>query len=160
MRVIFALGLPALVVTAVASAKLQLSLYVSNMHPSVRQPVAVLVRSQQPAGGDCLLRVIAVAPGASVARTVDAFVLGTHAKEAVYGPNGPMFRRVHRARPHGLMLRLRRVGPLRFAGTLRFPSVGRWRLVVPNECAPGRDVPVADFEHRSRPLACRDPGKL
>ena len=141
MRLVLALGLIALVVTGVASAKLDLSLFVSDVHPSVRQPVAVLVRSEQPTYRACLVRVVGVAPGASVSRTVDAFVLGADAKEAVQGPDGPMYLRVHRARPHGFMLRLRRAGPHRFVGTVRFLRPGSWRLVVPNECAPGEMFP-------------------
>jgi len=35
----------------------------------------------------------------------------------------------------------KRIDPKTWRATIRFPRAGRWRLVVPNECAPGYMYP-------------------
>ena len=125
MRTLLVVAGAALVLASAATAKLDLSLHLTSAHPKVRQPVRVLLRSEEPTRGDCVMRVIAVAPGASASGTLNAFILGSEGAERV----------------RGFMLDLRRVGPHRFVATLRFPSAGPWRLVVPNECAPGEMYP-------------------
>ena len=42
---------------------------------------------------------------------------------------------------HGFEIRLQRVAPNRWRGIARFPSRGRWRVVVPNEAPMGVMMP-------------------
>jgi hypothetical protein len=68
------------------------------------------------------MRLIAVAPGIGLSTAVRGFVGGT--------VDVPL-RRL------GFEPTVVRTSPKSWRTTIRFPRPGRWRLVVPNECAPG-----------------------
>jgi hypothetical protein len=75
------------------------------------------------------MRVIAVAPGISIARAL----------KVVEGGVGP--RRIG-ARDAFRLQTLRRVGDLHWTARLRPSKPGRWTLVVPNLCSSGYVLPV------------------
>ena len=81
------------------------------------QRVTLVVRSEQALDHD--LRLIAVAPGRPVFRVV----------ATITGDTSRPYPNVGR---HGFEIDLTRVAPDRWRGSARFPSKGRWRLIVPN----------------------------
>ena len=73
------------------------------------------------------MRLIAVAPGVEAYKAVAAFLNG----------NGSIpLRRL------GFEPKVVRTSSRAWRTTIRFPRPGRWRLVVPNECAPGYMFPL------------------
>jgi hypothetical protein len=133
VRAFLAIVLLVLCLASAASAKLRMSLSLSPSSPRAHEPVHVLVRAEESPGGACSIHVVAVAPGASVSRAVDGYVGG----QSVQGPNGYSVHRMRLTPRLGFSARTQRAGAMSWRATLRFPRKGRWRLVIPNECAPG-----------------------
>ena len=73
------------------------------------------------------MRLIAVAPGVGAYKAVAAFV---------GGDGSVSLRRL------GFELKVVRTNARTWRSTIRFPRPGLWRLVVPNECAPGYMFPL------------------
>ena len=142
VSVTLAVVLLALCLVGGAGAKLRMSLFLSVSHPRVRQPVAVALRTEERADAGCRMRLLAVAPGVDPSRAIEAFVGGG---VSVQGPNGYSFHRMRPTPRLGFEPRLIRTGARTWRGTLRFPRSGLWRLVVPNECAPGWMYPWPAF---------------
>ena len=127
----------ALVVAPAAAAKFAVRLNVPA-HVRVRQPVAVVVRTGDIGGGACRMRVVAIAPGADERKALAALVDGSI---GVMTSTGLVVRRLRVTPAIGLRVALRRTGATAWRGTTRFPRAGRWKLVVPNWCAPGYATP-------------------
>ena len=138
MRTVLAFALTALTLASAADAKLEISLHLSKDQPKVNEPVRAVVRSEERMGGDCTMRLIAVAPGANVSIAIEAFLAGG---VSVQGPTGYAFRRIRPTPLLGFEASAKRIDPKTWRATIRFPRAGRWRLVVPNECAPGYMYP-------------------
>jgi hypothetical protein len=119
-------GLLVLVLAAPALAKFNISISASDSTPAVGQRVTLVVRSAPALKYD--LRLIAVAPGQPVFRVV----------ATITGDTGRPDPNVAR---HGFEVDLTRVAPNRWRGVARFPSRGRWRVVVPNGAPVGVIVP-------------------
>jgi hypothetical protein len=119
-------GLLALVLSAPALAKFNISVAASDATPAVGQRVTLVVRSARALDYD--LRLIAVAPRQPVFRVV----------ATITGDTGHPDPNVAR---HGFEIDLTRVAPNRWRGVARFPSRGRWRVVVPNGAPVGVIVP-------------------
>jgi hypothetical protein len=117
----------AVVFCGAALAKFQISVAASDATPAVGQPVTLIVRSERRLDYD--LRLIAVAPGRNIFRVVATIT-------------GDTSRPVRDVARHGFEVRLVRVGPDRWRGTARFPSAGRWRVVVPNGAPVGVVLPA------------------
>ena len=117
-----------------ASAKFGMVLSLSADRPVVRESLRVLVRADEKQGSDCRMRLLAVAPGVGRQRALDAFIIGGY---SVNGPQGNTFHALRPTRNMGFLRTLTRVDPKTWRATIRFPKAGRWRLVVPNWCAPG-----------------------
>jgi hypothetical protein len=126
MRVLAAVVLAALVVCTVAVAKVGVSISASDRTPAIGQRVALRVRSDQKLKWN--LRMMAVAPGQPVFK-----VVATITGDTKY-PDPNVAR-------HGFEIRLQRVAQNRWRGIARFPSRGRWRVVVPNEAPMGVMMP-------------------
>jgi hypothetical protein len=126
MRTVLVAALVALWLAPAAFAKLHVSLFLSNAAPRVHQSVRVLLRTEERVGSDCTMRIVAVAPGIGMSRAVGAFVGGRG--------SAPL-RRL------GFEPKVVRASARSWRATVRFPRAGRWRLVVPNECAPGYMAP-------------------
>jgi hypothetical protein len=116
----------ALLVCASASAKFSISITASDTTPGVGQQVPVIVRSGQPV--DYNLRLVAVAPGAPVFRTVATITGDTSHPD-------PNIAR------HGFEINLVRIAPNRWRGIARFSRPGRWQIVVPNGAPVGVIIP-------------------
>lgn len=116
----------ALVLSASALAKFQISVAASDTTPAVGKPVTLTVRSERKL--DYNLRLIAVAPGKDIFRVVAAIT-------------GDSRRNPSMAR-YGFEVRLVRVAPDHWRGTARFRSAGRWRVVVPNGAPVGVVIPA------------------
>jgi hypothetical protein len=127
MKVVLAAAVFALVLCGSAFAKFQISVAASDMTPAAGQPVTLVVRSARKL--DYSLRLIAVAPGRDIFRVV-ATITGDTSR-----PDPNIAR-------NGFEVRLRRVAPDRWRGTARFPSSGRWRVVVPNGAPVGVVIPA------------------
>jgi hypothetical protein len=80
------------------------------------------------------MRLLAVAPGVSKSKALAAFIGGGI---SIIGPSGPSFRKIRPTPRMGFLVGMVRTGPTTWRRTIRFPRAGRWRLVVPNWCAPG-----------------------
>src|SRR4051812_33801751 len=119
-------ALAALALCAPAAAKLAIAVSANDTTPAAGQRVTFLVTSERPLDHD--LRLMAVAPGANVFRTVATITRDT-------GRPDPDVAR------HGFEIRLVRIAPNRWRGTARFARAGRWRVVVPNGAATGVVVP-------------------
>lgn len=121
-------GLIAAIATLVlipdAEAKFAVHLSIAPAQPRTGELATVRLRTGDTGDAPCTMRVVAVAPGASLVRALDALVID----------------RV-RATPLGLRVRLRRGGATSWSGSVRFPRPGRWRVVVPNWCASGYAIP-------------------
>jgi hypothetical protein len=126
MKALFVVPLAALVFCAPALAKIGVSIAASDRTPAVGQRVALTVRSEQKLKWN--LRLIAVAPGQPVFKVVATITGDTRYPD----PN---------VARHGFEIRLQRVAPNRWRGIARFPSRGRWRVVVPNEAPMGVMMP-------------------
>jgi hypothetical protein len=126
MRTGLVVALVTLWLAPAAFAKLHISLSISNTAPKAHQSVRVLIRSEERPGSDCTMRLIAVALGPDAFRAVGAFVNGT---------GSVPLRRL------GFEPKVVRASATSWRATIRFPRAGRWRLVVPNECAPGYMAP-------------------
>jgi hypothetical protein len=126
MRAVALSGLAALVLCAPAAAKMQIATAASDATPAAGQRVSFVVRSERALGYD--LRLMAVAPGANVFRTV----------ATITGDTGRPDPNVAR---HGFEIHLTRIGPNRWRGTARFAREGRWRVVVPNGAPVGVVIP-------------------
>lgn len=122
-----------------ASAKFGLRLSLSPSRPSVGQPVSVLIRTGPVGTGACRMRLLAVAPGINRYHALDAFIIGGY---SVNGPFGSTFHRLRATPRLGFLAHLRRSNPTEWRATVKFPRHGRWRLIVPNWCAPGVASPL------------------
>ena len=127
MRAFTAAGIAALVLCAPASAKFRISVAASDATPAVGQRVTVVVRSEQRL--DYNLRLMAVAPGKNIFS-----VVATLTGDTSY-PDPDVTR-------NGFEVRLVRIAPDRWRGTVRFRTTGRWRLVVPNGAPVGVVTPA------------------
>ncbi len=127
MKALVATGIVALTLCASALAKFQISVAASDSTPAVGQQVTMVVRSERRL--DYNLRLIAVAPGKNIFRVV-ATITGDTSR-----PDPNVAR-------NGFEVRLIRVAPDRWRGSVRFPSSGRWRVVVPNGAPVGVVIPA------------------
>jgi hypothetical protein len=127
MRALCAIAVAALVLCGSALAKFQISLAASDSTPALGQRVTVVVRSEQALDSD--LRVMAVAPGRNIFRVVATLTGDTSFPDPQIARNG-------------FEVRLVRVAPDRWRGSVRFPTRGRWRLVVPNWGPVGVVIPA------------------
>jgi hypothetical protein len=93
----------------------------------VGQRVTVVVRSERALDYD--LRLIAVAPGKDVFHVVATITGDTSHPD----PN---------IAQDGFEIKLVRLTPSRWRGTVRFRSPGRWRVVVPNGAPVGVVIPA------------------
>ncbi|HEU0248166.1 MAG TPA: hypothetical protein VFR38_13875 [Gaiellaceae bacterium] len=134
MRTIATVALIALCVVPAATAKYEIWLFVSNHAPAPHQSVRVLMRTEVPEDSSCSMRLLAVAPGIDEGRALQAFIAGG---VSVIGPTGPTFKTIRPTPRMGFLVAMTRTGPKTWRATTRFPRVGRWRLLVPNWCAPG-----------------------
>jgi hypothetical protein len=120
-------GIAALVLCAPASAKFRISVAASDSTPAVGQRVTVVVRSEQRL--DYNLRLMAVAPGKNIFSVVATLTGDTSYPDPNIARNG-------------FEVRLARIAPDRWRGTVRFRTTGRWRLVVPNGAPVGVVLPA------------------
>ncbi len=127
MKALAATVIVALVLCASALAKFQISVAASDATPAVGQRVTLTVRSERSLDHD--LRLIAVAPGRNIFRVV-ATITGDTSR-----PDPNIAR-------NGFEVRLVRIAPNRWRGTVRFRSTGRWRVVVPNGAPVGVVMPA------------------
>ncbi len=127
MKALAVAGIVALVLCGSALAKFQISVAASDTTPAVGQPVTLIVRSEQKL--DYNLRLIAVAPGRNIFRVV-ATITGDTSR-----PDPNIAR-------NGFEVRLVRIAPDCWRGTVRFRSTGRWRAVVPNGAPVGVVMPA------------------
>ncbi len=127
MRALAAGAIAALVLSAPAAAKFRISVAASDTTPGLGQRVTVVVRSQQEL--DYNLRLIAVAPGRNIFRVVATITGDTSHPDPNIARNG-------------FEVRLARIAPDRWRGTVRFRTRGRWRLVVPNGAPVGVVIPA------------------
>jgi hypothetical protein len=127
VKALAATGIAALVLCAPASAKFRISVAAGDSTPAMGQRVTVVVRSEQRL--DYNLRLMAVAPGQNIFR-----VVATITGDTSY-PDPNVAR-------HGFEVNLVRLAPDRWRGTVRFPTRGRWRLVVPNGAPVGVVIPA------------------
>jgi hypothetical protein len=130
---VFALAL-ALTVVSAANAKLGLSLELSKNAPKVHEPVVAVLRSDSPPGDECHMKLLAVAPGVSKFRALAAFISGG---VSIQGPNGYYTRKITPTPRMGFLISMKQVRRKTWRTAFRFPRRGAWKLVVPNECAPG-----------------------
>lgn len=139
MKIVAATASVALALCPAASAKFAISIAASDPTPAVGQPVSVVIRSERPLDHD--LRLMAVAPGRDIFSVVATLTGDTSRPDPNVARNG-------------FEVRLGRVAPDRWRGTVRFPTAGGWRLVVPN----GAPVGVVLPEGAARlALAVHDP---
>jgi hypothetical protein len=127
MKAFAAAAIVALTLCAPALAKFRISVAASDMTPTVGQRVTLIVRSERKL--DFSLRLIAVAPGKNIFRVV-ATITGDTSR-----PDPDIAR-------NGFEVPLVRLAPNRWRGTVRFPSTGRWRVVVPNWAPHGVVIPA------------------
>lgn len=106
---------------SIAEAKFDLRLAVSTNRAVLGEQVRVTIRAP---GESCPgMRVDVVSPETSIARALTTLEGGLQSK--------PIPHRAFR------LASLRLTAPGRWEGAIRFGRPGRWRLVVPNFCAPG-----------------------
>ncbi len=127
MKALAAAAIVALALCAPASAKFRIWVTTGDATPAVGQRVTVVVRSGQRLDYD--LRLMAVAPGKDIFRVVATLTGDT-------GHPDPDVAR------NGFEVSLVRIAPDRWRGTVRFPSTGRWRVVVPNGAPVGVMLPA------------------
>ncbi len=139
LRALAVAGAVGLCVVSAASAKVGLSLALSNGSPEVGRPVVAVVKNDFPPGADCSMELLAVAPGISRFKALDAFIGGGI---SIQGPNGYFFRKMRPTPRMGFLVTLKRSRPKTWRTTIRFPRAGSWRLLVPNECGPGYMYPT------------------
>lgn len=125
MRVGSLAAILSLVVAPTAAAKFAVHLAIRPGQPHVGELVTIRIRTGDFGGGPCNMRVVAVAPGASVQRALDALVID----------------HVRTAPALGLRVVLHRESTTAWIGTVRFGRSGRWRVIVPNWCAGGYAIP-------------------
>jgi hypothetical protein len=125
MALLFALATGILLV-APASAKLKMSLTVSDKTPKIGQRVTVVLGAEQAL--DFNLKLITVAPGKGWYDVVGA----------VTGDASRTHARIPR---DGFGVRVTRIAPNRWRATVTFPRAGRWQLVIPNEAPSGFMIP-------------------
>ncbi len=130
----------ALCVVSAASAKpgLSLSLALSKNAPKAHESVLAVVKSDF-APGRCDMKLLAVAPGVSRFRALDAFISGG---VGIWGATGYFVRKLRPTPRMGFLVSLKQVRPKTWRTTIRFPRAGSWRLLVPNECGPGYMYPT------------------
>jgi hypothetical protein len=132
MKALVVVGFVALLVSGPAQAKFSISIAASDPTPAVAQRVTLVVRTEAELPGeqalDYDLRLIAVAPGKPVFR-----VVATITGDTSY-PDPNVAR-------HGFEIDLTRTAPDEWRGVARFPSSGRWRVVVPNYAPVGVIIP-------------------
>ena len=127
VKALAASGVLALVLCASALAKFDIAVAASDRTPAVGQPVTLTVRSERKL--EYNLRLIAVAPGRDI----------FHVVATITGDTGRPDPNIAR---NGFEVRLARIGPDRWRGTVRFRSKGRWRVVVPNGAPVGVVMPA------------------
>lgn len=135
----FAVVLLAFAAAPGASAKFGTHLSLSADRPRAQEAVRVLVRTDESPGSDCRMQLLAVAPGVGKFRALDAFIAGGY---SINGPQGFSFHPIRPTPRMGFVRTLARERPKAWRGTIRFPSKGRWRLIVPNWCSPGYTYPL------------------
>jgi hypothetical protein len=143
-----ALLLVTLVAAPAASAKDRVELSLSTDRPRAGASVWVLVRTDEPTGADCRMQLLAVAPGVSRFEALDALVAGGY---SVNGPQGVSFHAIRPTPRMGFVRSMTRVRTKTWLARIRFPTAGRWRLVVPSWCGPGYTYPLP----ADRPVAVR-----
>ena len=139
MRAVVTVAVLALCIAPAANAKFKVGLFLSNDEPTVRELLRATIHADVRAREDCRMRLLAVAPGADKSKALAAFINGGI---SIIGPSGPTFRRIRPTPRLGFLVPLARTGPKMWRATIHFPRVGRWRLVVPNWCAPGYASPL------------------
>lgn len=127
VKVLSATAILALALSAAGSAKVGISIAASDTTPGVGQLVSVVVRSERRLDHD--LRLMAVAPGKDIFSVVATLTGDTSRPDPNIARNG-------------FEVRLSRLAPDRWRGTVRFRSAGRWRLVVPNGAPVGVVLPA------------------
>lgn len=127
MKALAATALLALALCDAGSAKFGISVATSDRTPRVGQLVSVVVRSERRLDHD--LRLMAVAPGRDIFSVVATLTGDT-------GRADPDVAR------KGFEVRLLRLAPDRWRGSVRFREPGRWRLVVPNWAPVGFVLPA------------------
>jgi hypothetical protein len=85
------------------------------------------------------MKLLAVAPGVSKFRALDAFISGG---VSIQGPNGYYVRKMRPTPRMGFVAAMSRTGARSWRAKIRFPRAGPWRVLVPNECAPGYMFPT------------------
>lgn len=130
MRKLVAAAGIALALAPAAAAKLRIEIAAPRA-TAVGRAVAVTIRAERPLDYD--LRLIAVAPGRSVFDVVGR-VTGDASRARASIPRD------------GFGVAVKRVGPSSWRGTVRFPSRGRWRLLVPNGSPFGFTLPPPALE--------------
>ena len=138
LRILLVVAALGLCVVSAANAKFGLSLRLSTDTPNVGRPVVATLRSGLPLDSECHLKLLAVAPGVSKFRALDAFIGGG---VSIQGPNGYYVRKMKPTPRVGFLVSLKQVRPKTWRTTIRFPRRGKWRLIVPNECADGYMYP-------------------
>src|SRR5688500_8490121 len=126
MRALAAGAIAALALSAPAAAKIRISVAARDTTPRLGKRVTVIVRSDPDL--DYNLRLIAVAPGRNIFRVVATITGDTSHPDPNIARNG-------------FEVRLVRIAPDRWRGTVRFRTTGRWRLVVPNGAPVGVVIP-------------------
>lgn len=116
-----------LLVPPAALAKLPITIRAADTTPAVGRPVAVTLRAGEKL--DWNLRLIAVAPGANIFRTVATITGDTRRPD-------PAVAR------HGFEIPVHRQAADRWRATVTFPRPGRWRVVVPNVAPEGVLLPA------------------
>jgi hypothetical protein len=134
MRRVAVVFVTVLCLPALAGAKDRVVLSLSTSKPAAQKSVHVVVRASGRLGHDCRMQLLAVAPGVSKYRALDAFIIGGY---SVNGPQGNTFHPLEPTRRMGFLRSTTRVGPKAWRATVRFPRAGTWHLIVPNWCAPG-----------------------
>lgn len=105
-----------LIVAAPGMAKFPISAAASNTTPVVGERVTVVIRSERLPYN---LRLLAVAPDRNVFRVATTLTGDTRNPVSDVGSKG-------------FEVPLVRAAPGRWRAIMRFPSSGRWRLIVPN----------------------------
>jgi len=134
----------ALGLTSTASAKFPIELSLSSDEPTVGEAVRIVVRTDTRQARGCKMQLLALAPGISKNRALAAFISGGI---GVIGPSGPSFHRIRPTPRMGFLVRMARTGPKTWRRIIRFPRAGRWRLIVPNWCAPGYVLGRSPADH-------------
>ncbi len=109
----------ALVLVPTAGAKFRMTMTLGDSTPRAGHAFTVVVRTERSLPENDWLRLIAVAPGASLYDVIGVVTGDSSLAQANI--------------PHdGFEIKLVRTAPNRWRAFARLPRAGRWRLVVPN----------------------------